>query len=170
MRQEVSLTPVYGGAEDGGAGSGAGPVCVHLRVGALSVLLDCGWTDNFDPAELEGLRALAPHVDAVLVSHPDLLHMGALPYARASLGLKAPVVCTGPAQKLGMMLLYDHYLSRQSVSDFTLFSLADIDAAFQDCVALKFYQPHVSPRGQAFCLAFRVECLFRKDPYLGVHD
>ena len=55
-----------------------------LRSGRL--LLDCGWDDEFDPAALEALREVAPSIDAVLLSHGDLAHLGALPYARANLG------------------------------------------------------------------------------------
>lgn len=50
-------------------------------------------------------------MDVVLISHPDLAHLGALPYARSKLGLRAQIYSTVPVQKIGQMFLYDAYLS-----------------------------------------------------------
>lgn len=50
-----------------------------------------------------------PAVDLVLLSHPDLYHLGALPYLMCKAGLKAPVYAAAPAAKLGLMFMYDHY-------------------------------------------------------------
>lgn len=55
----------------------------------------------------------APTVDAVLLSHSDTLHLGALPYAMKKLGLSAPVFSTEPVYRLGLLTMYDHYLSRK---------------------------------------------------------
>lgn len=56
---------------------------------------------------------VASTVDAVLLSHPDTLHLGALPYAVKELGLCAPVYATEPVYRLGLLTMYDHYLSRK---------------------------------------------------------
>lgn len=56
---------------------------------------------------------VAPTVDAVLISHSDTLHLGALPYAMKHLGLSAPVFATEPVYRLGLLTMYDHYLSRK---------------------------------------------------------
>lgn len=48
-------------------------------------------------------------IDAVLLSHPDVLHLGALPYAVGSLGMKCPVYATVPVYKMGQMFMYDLY-------------------------------------------------------------
>jgi cleavage and polyadenylation specificity factor subunit 2 len=53
-------------------------------------------------------------VDAVLLSHPDTLHLGALPYAVKKLGLSAPIYCTRPVNKMGLMYMYDHFLARKA--------------------------------------------------------
>ena len=66
-----------------------------------------------------GLNALillcrvASSIDAVLLSHPDTMHLGALPYAMKHLGLSAPVYATEPVFRLGLLTMYDHYLSRK---------------------------------------------------------
>jgi hypothetical protein len=55
------------------------------------ILLDCGWNDGMNVDMLAPLAAIAPSIDAVLVSHPDTLHLGALPYAFGKLGLDCKV-------------------------------------------------------------------------------
>jgi Cft2 family RNA processing exonuclease len=61
------------------------------QVNDFKFLLDCGWDHNYDVALLEPVKAVLSTVDAVLLSHPDPLHLGALPYLVGRLGLQ---VCT----------------------------------------------------------------------------
>lgn len=42
----------------------------------MTILLDCGWDIHFDTALLEPLREVVKRVDLVLISHPDLEHLG----------------------------------------------------------------------------------------------
>lgn len=56
---------------------------------------------------------VAPTIDAVLLSHPDTLHLGALPYAMKHLGLSAPVYSTEPVYRLGYLTMYDQCFSRK---------------------------------------------------------
>jgi len=56
---------------------------------------------------------VASTIDAVLLSHADTLHLGALPYAMKQLGLSAPVYSTEPVYRLGLLTMYDQYLSRK---------------------------------------------------------
>lgn len=71
--------------------------------------------DNWHSAIIydESYFRVASKVDAVLLSHPDILHLGALPYAMKHLGLSAPVYSTEPVYRLGLLTMYDHYLSRR---------------------------------------------------------
>jgi len=48
-------------------------------------------------------------IDAVLLSFPDALHIGALPYLVGKLGLNCPIYATIPVYKMGQMFLYDLY-------------------------------------------------------------
>jgi len=41
-----------------------------------------------------------------------MMHLGALPYAMKHLGLSAPVYATEPVFRLGLLTMYDHFLSR----------------------------------------------------------
>jgi cleavage and polyadenylation specificity factor subunit 2 len=116
------------------------PLCYLLEVDDFRFLLDCGWTDTFDLSLLEPLASVAPTIDAVLLSYPDTLHLGALPYAVSKLGLTATMYCTLPVHHMGQMYMYDHYLSRLAVSNFDLFNLDDVDSAFVNSIQLKYSQ------------------------------
>jgi len=59
-----------------------------------------------------------------LVSHADILHLGALPYAMKQLGLSAPVYSTEPVYRLGLLTMYDQYLSRKVKLHTGLFGFA----------------------------------------------
>ena len=56
---------------------------------------------------------MASTIDVVLLSHADTLHLGALPYAMKQLGLSAPVYSTDLVYRLGLLTMYDQYLSRK---------------------------------------------------------
>ena len=52
---------------------------MHMQVHDLVFLLDCGWDEGCSKELLSPLRDVAGHLDAVLLSHPDPQHLGALP-------------------------------------------------------------------------------------------
>lgn len=131
----VRLRPLWGeGADE--------PLCSVLEVDGCTLLLDCGSTERFDLAALEPLRELAPSVDAVLLSHADLAHLGGLPYAYGHLGLRCPVYATLPVWKMGQMFLYDAYQARATECGGAVdgFDLDDVDAAFEHITQLKYAQ------------------------------
>ena len=67
------------------------PTCCQLAIAAgntFTFLLDAGWDETFDETALTALREAAPRVDAVLLSHPDLEHLGALPLLLGRFGLQ----------------------------------------------------------------------------------
>ncbi|BBN04094.1 cleavage and polyadenylation specificity factor subunit 2 [Marchantia polymorpha subsp. ruderalis] len=132
----VQITPLSGAHSES-------PLCYLLEVDGFRFLLDCGWTDAFDVAQLQPLASVASTIDAVLLSYPDTMHLGALPYAVGNLGLTATVYCTLPVHRMGQMYMYDHYLSRRAVSNFDLFNLDDVDTAFGNSVQLKYSQHHL---------------------------
>lgn len=79
-------------------------------------------------------------IDAVLITYPDIYHLGALPYLVGHCGLKCPVYATIPVFKMGQMFMYDLHQSRSNSEDFTLFTLDHVDAAFDLFVQLKYDQ------------------------------
>jgi cleavage and polyadenylation specificity factor subunit 2 len=46
----------------------------------------------------------------VLISYPDLKHLGALPYLVGKCGLSCPIYATVPIFKMGQMFMYDLFL------------------------------------------------------------
>lgn len=79
-------------------------------------------------------------IDAVLLSYPDLLHLGGLPYAVGKLGLQCPIYATVPVYKMGQMFLYDAFQARHNNEDFDLFTLDEVDKAFEMMTQLKYNQ------------------------------
>ncbi|XP_019158080.1 PREDICTED: cleavage and polyadenylation specificity factor subunit 2-like isoform X1 [Ipomoea nil] len=130
------------------------PLSYLVSVDGFNFLIDCGWNDHFDTSLLQPLSRVASTVDAVLLSYPDTLHLGALPYAMKHFGLAAPVYATEPVYRLGLLTMYDQYLSRKQVSDFNLFTLDDIDFAFQSVTRLTYSQNyHMSGKGEGVVIA-----------------
>ena len=124
-------------------------MCYHVSIDGCNILLDCGWNDQFDVDMLAPLAAIAPEVDAVLISHPDTAHLGALPYAFGKLGMNCKVYATLPVHKMGQMYMYDHFLTRQDQGDFqNVFSLDDVDTAFAAFYAGQVHAAlHVARKG-----------------------
>ncbi|KAL0869390.1 hypothetical protein ABMA27_007630 [Loxostege sticticalis] len=123
--------------------SGAGdesPPCYVLQIDEFKFLLDCGWDEKFDMDFIKELKRHINSIDAVLISHSDPLHLGALPYAVGKLGLNCPIYATLPIYKMGQMFMYDLYQAHRNVSEFDLFTLDDVDAAFDRIVQLKYNQ------------------------------
>eukprot|EP01052_Picozoa_sp_SAG31_P031344 SAG31_NODE_3311_length_4434_cov_79.588005_3_plen_426_part_00 len=136
----LKFTPIYGV-------HGQDALCYLLEIDDCRILLDCGWDERFSLDFLEPLRRVSGDVDFVLLSHPDLNHLGALPYAFAHLGLKCPVIATMPVMRLGQCFLKDSCKARIAREDFDTFTLADIDDAFdpQRFVQLRFSEKYYLP-------------------------
>uniref|UniRef100_A0A1B0GEA0 Cleavage and polyadenylation specificity factor subunit 2 n=1 Tax=Glossina morsitans morsitans TaxID=37546 RepID=A0A1B0GEA0_GLOMM len=116
------------------------PPCYILQVDEVRILLDCGWDEKFDATFIKDLKRHVHTIDAVLLSHPDVYHLGALPYLVGKLGLNCPIYATIPVHKMGQMFMYDLYMSHFNMYDFDLFSLDDVDAAFDKIIQLKYNQ------------------------------
>ena len=124
MASIIRLCPVSGGVGE------ETPHCYLLEVDQFTFLLDCGWDPKFSTNITEELKKHVHKIDAVLLSYPDNLHLGALPYAVGKLGLSCPIFATVPVYKMGQMFLYDLYQSRHNMEDFDLFTLDEVDRAF----------------------------------------
>ncbi|XP_008555333.3 probable cleavage and polyadenylation specificity factor subunit 2 [Microplitis demolitor] len=116
------------------------PPCYLLEIDEVKILLDCGWNEQFDESFIRELKRHVHQIDAVLLSYPDPLHLGALPYLVGKCGLSCPIYATIPVYKMGQMFMYDMYQSRLDLEDFDLFTLDDVDAAFDKIVQLKYNQ------------------------------
>ena len=149
------FTPVYG-ALDATPNDGVKPMCYLLEFDGVNILLDCGSSETFDAAALEPLRAIAPTIHLVLISHASLEHVGAIPYAVKHLGLTAPIYSTLPVKGMGQMYFYDALIARNWNPGSTevrvavnengidtspqLMTADDVDMAFEQFYTLSFRQ------------------------------
>ncbi|KAK9103630.1 hypothetical protein Sjap_020884 [Stephania japonica] len=147
MGTSVQVTPLSGVYSEN-------PLSYLLSIDDFNFLSTAAGTTTSTPPSSNPLQGRSSFIDAVLLSHPDTLHLGALPYAMKHLGLSAPVYSTEPVYRLGYMTMYDHYLSRKQVSEFDAFTLDDIDSAFQNIIRLTYSQNyHLSGKGEGIVIA-----------------
>ncbi|OHT01772.1 hypothetical protein TRFO_31289 [Tritrichomonas foetus] len=116
------------------------PFAYLLHIDEYTILLDCGWSDSFDPSELSSLIDCCTRIDAVLISHPCIEHIGALPYLCQHHGLSAPIYATYPVSSLGAYLMYDHYCNKLEEGNFNLFSASDIRRTFDSIETMTYQQ------------------------------
>ncbi|KAJ9518636.1 hypothetical protein QJQ45_018676, partial [Haematococcus lacustris] len=118
-----------------------------LEFDGCKILLDCGWDESFSLEAVQHLRDIAPQVDAVLLSHQDLQHVGALPYLIAHCGLSAPILGTLPVQRMGSLALQELVSAKKASSDFSLFEVGDVVDAFSSnrWTLLRYYQQYLLP-------------------------
>ena len=91
----------------------------------------------------------------MLLSHGDMDHLGALPYLAAQGALQQTLVfATHPVARLGQMVLFDQHIAQQAGTEFTLFDLDHIDAAFGQIRTLKYHQ-NAPPEGWVLAGACR---------------
>ncbi len=137
--RNIRLTPLVGGKSGGG-------VCCFLEVGGLRILLDCGCSSDLDYSAFDKLIKDiidTGGIDAVLISHADIHHLGALPALLGRNGVQnVPVICTLPVYKFGQIVLYDYFLNKQMEGKeiSTKYNLEDIDCAFSQVHTVKYSQ------------------------------
>lgn len=134
MTSLIKFTPLSGAHDEH-------PLCYLLEIDDAKILLDCGWSETLNVEMLGELSKVAGSVDAVLLSHPDLSHLGAYPYAYSNLNLNCPTYATIPIHDLGRYTMYDLYLTLRDVEDFKLITLDNIDAAFDNITQVRYSQP-----------------------------
>ncbi|CAH8455946.1 cleavage and polyadenylation specificity factor subunit 2 [Schistosoma haematobium] len=135
-----------------GTGDNGSP-CYLLQVDEFHCLLDCGWCEKLDSDYVKEVSKWAKHVDAVLLSHQSLRHLGLLPYLVGTCGLNCPVYATTPVYKMGQMFLYDFFQSRHASENFSHYTLDDVDLAFDHVHQVKYQQTiSLHGRGHGLCI------------------
>ena len=134
MTSIVKLTAFSGAKDDT-------PPCYLLQIDEFNILLDCGWDERLSMGVIDRIRPRIPEIHCVLLSHPDVTHLGALPYLVGKLKLDCDIYATVPVHKMGQMYMYDMFQSRQNYEDFSVFSLDDVDAAFDKITQVKYQEP-----------------------------
>lgn len=154
MTSIIKFEPLSGACGDE-EGSLSPPPSYLLQVDEFRFLLDCGWDESFSQSVLQRLvkHVKAGHIDAVLISHPDPHHLGALPVLVGRYGLNCPIFMTVPVSKMGEMFMYDWFASHDSYEDFKAFSLEDVDATFAKVKQLSYNQTHaLGGKGQGITI------------------
>ena len=145
MTSIIKVVPLSGALDES-------PPCYLLHIDEFCFLLDCGWDENFNMKFIDVIKKHLHHIDAVLLSYPDPKHLGALPYLVGKAGLDCPIYGTLPVYKMGQMFMYDLYQSRNNSEEFEIFTLDDVDAAFDKIQQLKYSQT-INLRGKGQGLA-----------------
>ncbi|ETO24230.1 Cleavage and polyadenylation specificity factor, partial [Reticulomyxa filosa] len=131
------------------------PLCYLLVIDGVRLLLDCGWNMSFDKRAIENMEKKVDLklIDAVLLSQPDVWHMGLLPYVYSQLGLDAPIYATAPVWRMGMYGLLDALVSKhEQEADFDLFTVDDICMVFEKKFAAKMkYSQELTVNGVTIC-------------------
>ena len=141
MASLVKFTPINGCYQD------YAPSSYLLEIDSYKILLDCGLSApdsdgkfNIDDSYVKTLRRVVKTVDAVLLSHGDLLHCGALPIVINDLNPNATIYATVPVHHLGLMTLYDML---QALEPFNAASSGTslFDLVFEKIQKLRYSQP-----------------------------
>jgi cleavage and polyadenylation specificity factor subunit 2 len=106
--------------------------CFLLECEECTILLDVGCDDKFSPSVLDAIARLKNRVDVILLSHPDVQHLGALPYLMGKMGMRAQVYSTLPVKKMGHLTMYDAWqsLKADGLAEDLPFDIEDVDTAF----------------------------------------
>lgn len=102
----MSISVSHHGAVTGVTGS-----CHELRAGEKGVLIDCGLFQGADSAGRSSADELAiefpiEHIQALVVTHVHIDHIGRLPYLLAA-GFGGPIICSRPTALLLPAMLED---------------------------------------------------------------
>ncbi len=83
--------------------------------------------------------SIAGDIDAILVTYPDLKHIGALPYLISKVGCAAPVYATVPVWHMGRMFFEEILQSRaRAGAPLECFDESDLDKAFDRMTRVEY--------------------------------
>jgi uncharacterized protein len=123
-----------------GSGRQVGRSCILLQTDESRVLLDCG----IDPSGTEDSYPLleAPEfriedLDAVIISHAHLDHVGFLPYL-FKYGYRGPVYCTEPTRDIMALSLIDFVKIMNDDNEKPLYSMDEIRSMVKHTVTLDY--------------------------------
>uniref|UniRef100_A0A665WNL2 Cleavage and polyadenylation specificity factor subunit 2 n=1 Tax=Echeneis naucrates TaxID=173247 RepID=A0A665WNL2_ECHNA len=138
MTSIIKLTAVSGVQEESA-------LCYLLQVDEFRFLLDCGWDENFSVDIIDAMKRYVHQIDAVLLSHPDPIHLGALPYAVGKLGLNCTIYATIPVYKMGQMFIPETTV-KISLSSLLMILVADL-SQLPKCLSL-----HLTGKGHGLSI------------------
>lgn len=131
----IRITPL-------GAAREVGRSCFLLQTPESNVLLDCGINiaanNNADKFPmLDAPEFDLQDLDAVIISHPHLDHVGTLPYL-FKMGYRGPVYCTAPTRDVGALLCLDYIDISHKDGEDSIYSATDVKELVKHTVCLEY--------------------------------
>jgi hypothetical protein len=122
-----------------GAGREVGRSCLLLQTPESRILLDCGLnvaaSGRYAYPILNAPEFHIEDLDAVVISHAHLDHVGFLPYL-FKMGYKGPIYCTEPTRDIMALLALDYV--ELSHTGKPLYSSSDIKEVVKHCINLEY--------------------------------
>ncbi|MBI2144813.1 beta-CASP ribonuclease aCPSF1 [Candidatus Woesearchaeota archaeon] len=123
-----------------GGGRQVGRSCHFLQTPESRVLLDCG-VDVASPDSpypyLEVPEFNINQLDAVIISHAHLDHVGFLPYLY-KFGFRGPTYCTAPTRDMAALLLLDFVKIMKSENKEPIYDVEDVKEMIKHTVTLEY--------------------------------
>src|SRR3989344_780 len=123
-----------------GAARHVGRSCILLQTPESRVLLDCGIDIANEQDAFPYLEAPEFNIndlDAVIISHSHLDHVGLLP-CLFKMGYRGPVYCTAPTRDIAALLTLDYISVSQKEAKDSIYSSTDIKEVVKHTVVLDY--------------------------------
>jgi len=124
-----------------GGGRQVGRSAILLQTPESKILLDCGvnvagkGTDQYPLLETPEFNI--QELDAVIISHAHMDHIGFLPYLY-KYGYKGPVYCTPPTRDIGALQLLDSIKILKTQNKEPIFEGKDVKEFVKHCITLEY--------------------------------
>src|SRR3989344_5489344 len=123
-----------------GGGRQVGRSCIILQTPESRVLLDCGVdvaSQDSSYPYLDAPEFNIDQLDAVVLSHAHLDHVGFLPYLY-KLGFRGPTYCTAPSRDVAALLLLDFVKIMKSENKEPIYDAEDVKELIKHTVTLEY--------------------------------
>ena len=126
-----------------GAGCDVGRSCILLRIGACTVMLDCGvHLGHRDERRFPDWRAVVDPADVacVIITHYHLDHCGALPMWCERTAYDGPIYATAPTRDMLPVLLHDYRALMGRTEADAPYSAVEVDACVRKVTPVALHQ------------------------------
>jgi len=119
-----------------------GRSCLFLQTSESRILLDCGVNMAVSSDEgrfpiLEAPEFNLQELDAIILTHAHLDHMGAIPYL-FKMGYRNPVYCTAPVRDIAALLALDYIGVSQKEAKNAIYSSTDVKEMVKHTICLDY--------------------------------
>jgi len=121
-----------------GGGRQVGRSCIFLQTPESRILLDCGVDPSSDESPypyLEAPEFRIEELDAIVLTHAHLDHVGFLPYLY-KYGYRGPVYCTEPTRDIMALIQLDMIKIAHDKMDDAIYDVDDVKEVVKHCITL----------------------------------